>query len=81
LRQAAAVSALPSTLILSLALGHPQLVYGQTGGQTDIPAKVAVLHPPLPAPDLSASAATSETGEDRAVFGLGLDLAERQSAE
>jgi len=59
LRQAAAVSALPSTLILSLALGHPQLVYGQTGGQTDIPAKVAVLHPPLPAPDLSASAATS----------------------
>ena len=59
MRQAAAVSALPSTLILSLALGHPQLVYGQTGGQTDIPAKVAVLHPPLPAPDLSASAATS----------------------
>ena len=60
LRKVTAVSTFPSLLILSLALA-PRCG-AQTQAQPDAPAKVAALHEPSPAPDVSPvrSAATSD---------------------
>jgi hypothetical protein len=53
LRKAAAVSTFFSMLVLSLALAQAPRGYAQTSAQPDAPAKVAALHEPAAAPDVS----------------------------
>ena len=53
LRKAVVALAFPSMLVLSLALGQAQWCYAQAPAQPDAPAKVAALHDPAAAPDVS----------------------------
>ena len=53
LRKAVAASVFPSMLVLSLAVGQAPRCYAQAPAQPDAPAKVAALHEPAAAPDVS----------------------------
>ncbi len=53
LRKAVVVSTFPAMLVLSLALVQAQRCYAQIQAQPDAPAKVAALHDPPTAPDVS----------------------------
>jgi hypothetical protein len=53
LRKAVAASAFPSIVVLSLAVGQGPRCYAQAPAQPDAPAKVAALHEPAAAPDVS----------------------------
>jgi len=55
LRKAIAASTLPSVLVLNLALGQASHCYAQTPAQPDTPTKVAALHEPSAAADVSPS--------------------------
>jgi hypothetical protein len=55
LRKAIAASTLPSVLVLNLALGQASHCYAQTPAQPDTPTKVAALHEPSVAADVSPS--------------------------
>lgn len=53
MRKAVAVSTFPSILVLSLAVGQPPSCCAQTPAQPGAPTKVAALHEPSAAPDVS----------------------------
>jgi hypothetical protein len=86
LRKAVAASAFPSIVVLSLAVGQGPRCYAQAPAQPDVPAKVAALHEPAAAPDVSPArpaaapdpASSTDIAKELAVMKARIELLEME---
>jgi hypothetical protein len=86
LRKAVAASAFPSIVVLSLAVGQGPRCYAQAPAQPDAPAKVAALHEPGAAPDVSPArpaaapdpASSTDIAKELAVMKARIELLEME---
>ena len=86
LRKAVAASAFPSIVVLSLAVGQGPRCYAQAPAQPDAPAKVAALHEPAAAPDVSPArpaaapdpASSTDIAKELAVMKARIELLEME---
>ena len=86
MRKAVAASAFPSIVVLSLAVGQGPRCYAQAPAQPDAPAKVAALHEPAAAPDVSPArpaaapdpASSTDIAKELAVMKARIELLEME---
>ena len=86
MRKAVAASAFPSIVVLSLAVGQGPRCYAQAPAQPDAPAKVAALHEPGAAPDVSPArpaaapdpASSTDIAKELAVMKARIELLEME---
>ncbi len=80
LRKTVAISTFPTMLVLSAALGHSSLCYGQAPTQPDSQTRVAAVHEPVPAESDAGATHNTTTLPARSASApdLGVELALEQ---